>query len=110
VIVKTKVISVKVQSLISISDKAYKITSFDGSSDIIPKSQVFGEDFSNAKSESYWISEWILNQKNIQYSRKKTAFWNDKTNRIEPIITVEKHTPKKIEFDKNQLPDESLIK
>ena len=44
----------------SISPKAYKAVSFDGSSDIIPASQVFGQDHDVSKSDAYWISAWIL--------------------------------------------------
>lgn len=41
---KTKCYSVRLKSLIRISDKAYKAESFDGSTDIIPASQIFGID------------------------------------------------------------------
>lgn len=41
---KTKCYSVRLASLVSISDKAYKATAFDGSTAIIPKSQEFGQD------------------------------------------------------------------
>jgi hypothetical protein len=57
---KTKVVSVRLKSLILISDKAYKATAFDGSTAVIPISQVFGEDYDVQKSEAYWISEWII--------------------------------------------------
>ncbi len=72
---KTKVISVRLQSLVSISDKAYKATAFDGSEAIIPKSQVFGQDWDVQKSDAYWISSWILEQKDLQYSDKKVAWF-----------------------------------
>ncbi len=69
--------SVRLQSLVSISDKAYVATSFDGSKDVLPKSQVFGQDYDVQKSDAYWIAAWILEKKNIQYSGKKRA-WLDK--------------------------------
>ena len=68
---KTLCYSVRLESLVKISDKAYKATSFDGTTDIIPASQVFGQDYEVMKCEAYWISAWILGKKNIQYSPKK---------------------------------------
>ena len=65
--------SVRLSSLTAISDKCYLATAFDGSEALIPKSQVFGQDYSVSKSEAYWISEWILKQKDLQYSGKKLA-------------------------------------
>lgn len=96
---KTKCISVRLKSLVEISDMAFKAISFDGSVDIIPKSQVFAFDNDIQKSDAYWISEWILKKKDLQYSDKKIAWFNHSTGRIEPHITtiVEKHVPEKIE-------------
>ena len=95
---KTKVLSVRLKSLIRISDKAYKATAFDGSTAIIPISQVFGEDYDVQKSEAYWISEWILEKKELQYSDKKIAWYNTETNRLEPHIIIEHHKPERIEY------------
>lgn len=93
---KTKCYSVRLESLVSISDKAYKATSFDGSCDILPKSQVFGRDWDVMKSEAWWIAAWILEKKNIQYSSKKEAwFWND-TRKMAPNITITRHVPVKV--------------
>lgn len=73
---KTKCYSVRLMALSSISDKAYKAIAFDGSEAIIPKSQVFGEDYEVQKSEAYWISAWILGQKEgFQYSTKKVQWF-----------------------------------
>lgn len=107
---KTKVLSVRLKSFSSISDKAYKAVSFDGSECILPKSQVFGQDYEVKKSDAYWISEWILQQKEIQYSCKKVGWYNPKTAMIEPNITIEHHKPKKVEFNPNSQPNASLIK
>lgn len=96
---KTKVISVKLQSLVSISDKAYKATCFDGLSAIIPKSQIFGQDYDVEKSDAYWITEWILQQKELQYSNKKTAFYDSVKSRIVISPTYKKHIPKPISKD-----------
>lgn len=96
---KTKVISVRLKSLVSISDKAYKATAFDGSTAIIPKSQVYGTDYDVQKSEAYWISEWILEKKELVYSNKKVAWFDDNGN-IAHNIKIEKHIPKRISITK----------
>ena len=70
---KTKCYSVRLQSLVSISDKAYKVTSFDGSSDILPKSCVFGHDYEVQKSNAYWIAAWILEKKRTSILNKKRS-------------------------------------
>lgn len=94
---KVKCYSVKLESLIRISDKAYKANAFDGSEAIIPVSQVFGEDHSVQKSQAYWISAWILSKKSIQYSGKKSAMYDTDTRRFTTTVTVERHTPKRKE-------------
>lgn len=94
---RVKCYSVRLESLVSISDKAYKATCFDGSSDIIPKSQVFGRDWDVMKSEAWWISAWILVKKNLQYSCKKMAEFDSETAMMLPTITVENHRPEKME-------------
>ncbi|NCU32104.1 MAG: hypothetical protein EOM23_04045 [Candidatus Moranbacteria bacterium] len=93
---KTKCYSVRLESLISISDKAFKAVAFDGSEAIIPKSQVFGQDFEVIKCDAYWISSWILKQKDIQYSDKKVAFFDEQGN-VVPTYTIEKHVPARVE-------------
>ena len=108
---KIKCYSVRLKSLISISDKAYKATAFDGSEDIIPKSQVLAIDYDSQKSDAYYISEWILERKNIQFSRKKERVFDTISRKIEHnIVTiVETMSPEKIEPIKTS-PDESLIR
>ena len=88
--------SVRLESLVRISDKAFKATAFDGSSDIIPASQVFGQDYEVQKSDAWWISAWILEKKSIQYSTKKQA-WFDENGHQLPTYTIERHTPEKKE-------------
>ena len=85
--------SVRLSSLTEISDKCYKALAFDGSEALIPKSQVFGQDYSVQKSEAYWISEWILKQKTLQYSHKKQAAFDTVTRKEVPTWTIEKHEP-----------------
>lgn len=91
---KTKCYSVRVVSLVSVSDKAYKATAFDGSTAIIPKSQVFGQDEEVRKCEAYWIAAWLLEKKDLQYSFKKEA-WFDENGDMQPTYHIEIHTPEK---------------
>lgn len=93
---KTKCYSVRLQSLVSISDKALQAIAFDGSEAIIPKSQVFGQDYDVHKSEAYWIAAWILEKKDLQYSHKKSAYF-DENGRMLPDYKIEKHKPVKFE-------------
>ena len=88
--------SVRLQSLTSISDKCYLATAFDGSKDLIPKSQVYGQDYDVSKSDAYWISDWILSKKSIQYSVKKAAWFDKITGKKLPTISYHKHKPTKI--------------
>lgn len=99
--------SVKLESLVSISDKCFLARSFDGREDLIPKSQVFGQDYSSQKSDAYFISAWILSKKNLQYSTKK-AVWINESGKVLPTYTFEKHIPKKV-TQKAEL-DESLVR
>lgn len=101
-----KCYSVRLKNLIPISEKAYKAVCFDGSSDIIPKSQVMGSDDSVIKSDAYWISEWILEKKNLQYSISKVGYFDfdpeleiNLPKRVYDNIT--KYVPKK-EFKKTE--------
>lgn len=93
---RVKCLSVRLEGLVKISDKAYSAKAFDGSKAIIPASQIFGQDFDISKSDAYWISEWILRQNSIQYSHKKEAWFDSETKRIIPTYTVEKYKPTKI--------------
>lgn len=96
---KIKCYSVRLQSLTSISERAYKATAYDGSSAILPKSMVFGEDYAVQKSEAYWIAAFILEKEDckLQYSSKKTAWFDRDSGRMLPTYTVEKHVPAKKE-------------
>lgn len=97
---RTKCISVRLQSMVRISDKAYRAVAFDGSEAIIPSSQVFGLDYDVQKSEAYWVSEWILRKKDLQYSGKKVA-WFDENGHMMPTYTIERHTPEEREAKEN---------
>lgn len=102
---KTKCYSVRLESLGSISPLAYKARAFDGSEAIIPKSQVFGQDYDVLKSEAYWISTWILEKKGLQYSTKKEA-WFDENGEMQPTYHVEHHKPEYIEPKENNIINE----
>lgn len=91
----TKCYSVRLQSLTQISEKCYKATAYDGSSDLIPASQVFGRDYEVEKSQAWWISSWILSKKNLQYSNKKEAWFGEDGCKL-PTCTVTKHAPEKV--------------
>lgn len=90
-----KAISVRLESLVSISDKCYKATAFDGSEALIPKSQVFGQDWDVTKSDAYWISEWILSKVSLQYSPKKWTIFS-KDGRNIGQIELTHHVPQKL--------------
>lgn len=87
---RTLCFSVRLESVVSISDKAYKIRSYDGSEDILPKSCFFGQDYEVKKSDAYWIAAWILPKKKIQYSNKKQSWFSAGGKKL-PTITT--HTP-----------------
>lgn len=101
---RTECVSVRLESLYSISEKAYKAVAFDGSEAIIPKSQVFGRDYDVIKSEAWWISAWILEKKELQYSDKKRAWFDNESRERLPDIIVEKHRPERVEpLDNNEI-------
>lgn len=99
---KTLCYSVRLESLVRISDKAYKARAFDGSTAIIPASQIFGMDYDVQKSDAWWISAWILGKKDIQYSGRKQA-WFDENGHIMPTYTIERHTPEKREAKESNI-------
>ncbi len=105
---KTKCYSVRLESLVSISDKAYKARAFDGSEAIIPKSQVFGTDYDVQKSEAYWIASWLLEKEDVhlQCSFKKEAWFDKDSGEMLPTYHVEHHKPQKLEPVKSNLHDE----
>ena len=106
---KVKCYSVRLKKLIIISDKSCKAATFDGSIDIIPISQIFGQDDDVQKSNAYWISAWILEKKNLQYSDRKVAWFNTETNQFEPNYIIEHHIPERKE-PINSKPDATLIR
>lgn len=93
---KIKCYSVRLKSLTRISDKCFRATSFDGSEGFIPSSQYFGIDYDVSRSDAFWISEWILEKKNIQYSTKKEAYFDSHTRERVNHIEIIRHTPAKV--------------
>lgn len=99
----TKCYSVRLKEFVQISPKCYKAISYDGTTDLIPKSQYFGRDYDVSKSKSYWISAWILERKKIQYSTKKWTNFSKNGKNIGQIEFThhkpKKLNPKTIEYD-----------
>ena len=103
---RVKCYSVRLASLYPVSGLAYKAEAFDGSSDIIPASQVFGQDFEVQSSEAWWIAAWILEKKHLQYSCKKSAWFDKDTRKRLPNIIVEHHHPDHVRpVDNNEIAD-----
>lgn len=92
---RTLCYSVRLESFSRISEKCYKAVAFDGSEALIPASQYFGRDYEVQKSDAYWISAWILDKKDLQYSSKKQAWFDGFENKL-PTYRVEKHEPTKV--------------
>lgn len=94
---KTKVYSVRLQSLTSISAKCYKAKAFDGSEALVPKSVVFGQDWNVQKSDAYWIAAWFLEKEDVhlQCSFKKEGWFNPEKGTVEPPyhFEIEHHKP-----------------
>lgn len=100
---KTKCYNVKLRSLKDISPKCFLATAYDGSEAFIPKSQYFGE-----SGSGHWISAWILERKDLQYSTKKSATFNPYGQMV-PEVTYKRHTPEQVE-PVDAGPDKSLIR
>lgn len=96
---KTKCISVKLKEFYPISGKCFKAIDYSGREDLIPASQFFGADGDRGE-DSYWISEWILIKKSLQFSRKKSAWHDSETGRVKPNIEVITHKPAEITQEK----------
>lgn len=103
---RTLCYSVRLKSLHSISEKAVKAVAYDGSEAILPKSHVFGVDYEVERSDAWWISEWILQQKSLQFSRKKSAWFDTESRKRLPDYIVEKHIPERINPKHNNIINE----
>lgn len=106
---KTKCYSVRLESMMRISAKCYSARSFDGSEALIPASQVYGQDYEVNKSEAWWITAWILEKKDLQYSTKKEAHFYTDTGKRAPDVEIVVHVPERIEA-KATTPDHELVR
>lgn len=92
---KTKCYSVRVESLAEISPKAFRLTAYDGSSCIIPKSAVLAEDFEVEKSQAYYIAAWCMDTRSVQFSKKKVRWFENGKMLADTIVTH--HVPEKVD-------------
>lgn len=100
---------VKLQEFTQITPKCYKAVDFSGNEDLIPASQVCGIMQGKAGADVY-ISAWILGQKNLTYSDKKPVFIEPGEILDEDVVTITRHSPKRLEPEKGIKADESLIR
>lgn len=111
---KTKCYSVRLKNLTQISSKCWKAEDWQGETYLIPDSQYFGRDYDVVKSDAHWIAAWIIDKEDckLMVSTKKIGWYNPSKRKVEPNIVIEviKTTPKKVEFNPNSSPNESLIK
>ena len=92
-------ISVKVKEAKKVTEKAWLLRMWDGREDIVPASQIEGWDGEN----SLWVSEWILEKKNLQWSSKRKAF-KSKDGRMVLADSIRKHTPERVtNFGSNEI-------
>ena len=92
---RIKCYSVRLQSLEAISAKCYKATAFDGSTALVPMSQVFNTDRDVENSDAWWIAAWFIEKPELtlQVSRKKIGWFDRESGRMLPNYTVERHVP-----------------
>lgn len=94
---KTVCVSVKLKSFERITDKCYKAIAFDGSEALIPASCYFGNDLTSSGSDAYWIAEWILKKRDLQYSDKKKAEFRQRLDKpARNTVEYIHHTPSEI--------------
>lgn len=89
-----KCYSVAFKEMRDISPKAVVIKCHDGTSDVFPKSTIFGYD--NERDNAVWIAAWILDKKSITFSRKKERMFGD-DGKEQDSVEVYHHIPKKKE-------------
>lgn len=98
------------------SGKDYYAESYDGRHDFIPtqfvaKVNEFDNEYSD-RAEGHcevWIDSWILEKKNIQYSKKTSAYFGkrkDGTFYPMPKVEMKTHTPEKLELKEVKVADE----
>jgi hypothetical protein len=79
----------------------------DGTTAILPKSQVImpSLDYENG----WWITCWIMDQKQLQHSKKIVAWVNAGTYKVKRETIVEHHIPKQIDAS-NTKPNDNLFR
>ena len=100
---------VKLQEFRQITPKCYKAVDFSGHEDLIPASQVCGIMQGKAGVNVY-ISAWILEQKNLQYSAKNPVEVKPGQSSNGDVVAIVKHTPPKLEPEKGVAADASLTR
>lgn len=98
---KRKYISVELKSFTRISGKAFKAVFSNDAEYIIPASQIFAQNKEVTEKEEWFISEWILRQKQIPYKGMKAVWLHDCDRNMKEIRIVKKHIPEKIKPVKN---------
>lgn len=96
---------VKLAEFVQISDKCYKAVDYAGNEALIPASQFCGYSGSNG----VYLTAWILERKNLQYSQKHPVDILD-GGVNDDVVVVRKHTPEPLEAETGVSPDESLIR
>lgn len=105
---KKKCYSVRLKEFVQISDIAYRAVDFNGSSAIIPAKMYFGVDTETTKSQGYWISDWILKKKNLNYSNSKVAWFDENGNKYLDAERLEKSKRKKFIVKYKRIGDDIL--
>ncbi|MDR2474267.1 MAG: hypothetical protein LBD45_00265 [Bacteroidales bacterium] len=86
-----KCYNVQVESLIGISDKAYKAM-ICNKLYVLPRSQVFGKD--NESNKAYWIAAWLVEAKKFSRCSQKEAWFDSATGKQLFTCLIERHVPK----------------
>lgn len=92
---KKKCYSVRLKEFVQISDLAYRAVDFQNTKATIPASQYFGIDSETTKSKGFWLTEWILKKRTLQYSNKKVAWFDENGNKYSSAEKLEKTKKKK---------------
>jgi hypothetical protein len=87
-------------ALVSITDKAYKLTDLNGIISIIPKSQILEQTKNNC-----WITEWYLKTSTINYLINESKYFTDEVSFVNEVRTVKPPPPVAPSFHNLELLD-----